>query len=168
MEVNRLDGYIVNAGLCLSQEFKGANRQLARWGRKIGFANDFPDGGQRSSVSMIVFLRLPDSMRVTMLMSVSMFVIVLMRMRMAMFSRIRDCFGANSIDQHFNPGGGDAAAIHTSGAQFGADIQSRNRALQKLKRNAGMDERAQQHVAADSGKALKVGYAHELMKRRPS
>ena len=40
-------------------------------------------------------------------------------------------------------------------------VQRRHSLLQQRSRNSGVHQRAQEHIAADAGKTLKIGYAHK-------
>ena len=54
----------------------------------------------------------------------------------------------------------DAVARNTSNLQAGIDIQRCDCLFEELLRHTGIDQRAQEHVAADAGKTIKVGYTH--------
>src|SRR5579863_1319276 len=54
----------------------------------------------------------------------------------------------------------DAAAIDATNVQPRPDVQLRNCFFQQQLRHAGVDQGAQKHVAAHSGKTIEVGYAH--------
>ena len=43
---------------------------------------------------------------------------------------------------------------------MGADVERRGGFLKQFERDAGIDQRAQQHVAADAGKTLEVANSH--------
>ena len=54
----------------------------------------------------------------------------------------------------------DAVTLNARNLQPGIDIQRRDRLFEELLRHADIDQRAQEHVAADAGKTIKVGYTH--------
>jgi len=55
---------------------------------------------------------------------------------------------------HIQLGGADAAAVHPGNLQAGVDAQGRDRPGEYLRRNSGVQQGAQEHIAADSGKAF--------------
>ena len=58
-------------------------------------------------------------------------------------------------------GGGDAGALHLRRVQRPAvEREAGERRAQVIQREAGVQHRAQQHVAADAGEAVQVGDAH--------
>ena len=58
----------------------------------------------------------------------------------------------------------NSAAHHARYFQLSPNPKRRHGLFQEFRRNSGIHQRAQKHVAADAGKTLKVGYAH----RKPS
>src|SRR5216683_6106628 len=63
-----------------------------------------------------------------------------------------------NVDVHL--GGRDPAAHHSRYFEAGRHMQGCHRLFKQPLRNSGVDQRAHEHVAADAGKAFKVGYAH--------
>jgi hypothetical protein len=58
----------------------------------------------------------------------------------------------------------NSAAQHPRNLQARAYIHSRDCIFEELRRHSGIQQRAQEHVAADAGKTVKVGYAHKSQK----
>src|SRR5215813_2661066 len=59
-----------------------------------------------------------------------------------------------SGNDHVNFGRTDAAAVHTGDFQMRVDAQSLDGLLQQVRRNSGVHQRAQKHIAADPGEAF--------------
>jgi hypothetical protein len=55
---------------------------------------------------------------------------------------------------HVNFGGADAATVYTGDLQARVYAQSFHGLTKQLRRNSGIDQRTEEHVAADSGKAF--------------
>jgi hypothetical protein len=64
--------------------------------------------------------------------------------------------------EHIHLGSGDSAAAHLAHLEARTDIQRRSRLGQCLERDAGVHKGAQQHVAADAGKAFQISNAHRF------
>src|SRR6185437_14929224 len=60
-------------------------------------------------------------------------------------------------------GGANAAAVHPGNLQPGAYPQRLDGLLQQLSGHTRVQQRAQKHVAADAGEAVKVGNAHSYL-----
>src|SRR5579871_2265917 len=56
-----------------------------------------------------------------------------------------------ALDDDVNFGGSNTTPVHARNFQLGAYIQRRNRLFQNFRRNSGIDQRAEKHVAADAG-----------------
>jgi hypothetical protein len=65
--------------------------------------------------------------------------------------------------QHVHLGRRQSAAHHRACFQARAHAQRGCRLRHSLKRDTGIDQRAQQHIAADAGKALKVSNSHRVV-----
>jgi len=61
---------------------------------------------------------------------------------------------------NINLSGADSAAQHAPHLDARPHIERRDRVFQHARRYAGIDQRAQKHVAAYAGKTVEVGYAH--------
>ena len=62
--------------------------------------------------------------------------------------------------------GGDAGALHALGAERpAADAEAGDLAGDRVDVGAGVDEGAEQHVAADAGEAVQVGDARHFVDR---
>src|SRR5215470_12518726 len=55
----------------------------------------------------------------------------------------------------------DATPVHSRNFQLRADIQRRDRVLENFRWHSGTNQRAQEHVAADSGEAVEMGNTHK-------
>ena len=100
-----------------------------------------------------------------MLVGVRVLVSVVMRMRMCVAVLMRMGmfmgFGRGSfMCEHIDFGGCQPATDHLARCDARADIQGRCRFGKYRNRNAGIDHGAEQHVAADAGKAVQVGNTH--------
>jgi hypothetical protein len=58
-------------------------------------------------------------------------------------------------------GSHDAATADPRNLKSRSNIQRRDCILEQLRRNSGIQQGAQKHVAANAGKAVEVGYAHK-------
>ncbi len=56
--------------------------------------------------------------------------------------------------------GGDTRSAHRRKFQRSADVQVGDCPLQQLERNSGVEQRTQEHVAADAGETIEIGNAH--------
>src|ERR1700675_3960052 len=65
-----------------------------------------------------------------------------------------------AADQHVHLGGADARALDARNLQPRSDLELGHGLPQDLGGDAGVDLSAEEHVAADSGKAVQVGDAH--------
>src|SRR5436190_21538931 len=66
-----------------------------------------------------------------------------------------------SVRYHVNLGSSDPAAVHTRNFQPRTNIQGGDGVLEKLCRHSRIHQRAQKHVTADAGEAIKISNAHE-------
>jgi len=78
----------------------------------------------------------------------------------------RKIFFAVRVDVHL--GGGNAAPHCALDLQPGADVECGDCVFEKLGRHSSVYQRAEKHVAADAGKTVEVGYAHNENRRRSS
>jgi hypothetical protein len=62
--------------------------------------------------------------------------------------------------EHVDFGAGDAAAVDLLNPQAGADAERDGGVVEHLRRYSGIDQRSQEHVAGDSGEAIKIGNTH--------
>src|SRR5437870_11769552 len=65
-----------------------------------------------------------------------------------------------SVPNHLNLGCADAATSYPQDFQMRAYVEGGDGFLEKLGRDSGVHQRGEEHVAADSGKAVEVGDAH--------
>ena len=56
----------------------------------------------------------------------------------------------------------NSAPHYTRNFQSRAYVERRDCFFQKLRSHSGIQQRAQEHVAADAGKTVEVGYAHKV------
>ena len=95
---------------------------------------------------MHVGMRVPVLVPVLVRMIVSMSVLVCVDMFRGL--------GRSIPDQHIHLGGADAAAVHLRDLDPGAETERVRGFLKQRRRHAGIEQGAQQHVAADAGKAV--------------
>ena len=67
-------------------------------------------------------------------------------------------FFAINPDVHL--GSGDPAAGNARNFELCAYSERRNCVLQQLRRHSGVDKRAEEHIAADTGETLEISDAH--------
>jgi hypothetical protein len=70
-----------------------------------------------------------------------------------------------AVGVYIDFGRGNSAAQHPRNLQPRADVERGDCVFQKLWRHSGIHQRAQKHVAADAGKTVEVGYAHDQKNR---
>ena len=124
------------------QQFKGPEGCLLRRLRKFRARN------QRANLRPVPAVRVPVRMHVVMMMLV-----------------VSGTLHRNPMFQHVNLGGPNPAAIHRMNPQLRPDLQRRSRLMQNLRRHTRFDQRAQQHVSGDSGKALNLANFHKILNR---
>src|SRR5271166_3360421 len=64
------------------------------------------------------------------------------------------------IDQHINLCGGNPRAVNPRPLQRNPQIERCHRSLEQFKRNSGVHQRAEEHIAADTGKSVQIRYSH--------
>ena len=112
-----------------------------------------------AGMGVIVVVRMPVRI-VFMVMGMAMLVIVLMRLgiRMRCFRFLRPEFFPRQLlfagSDHVELGCTDAAAVHARNLQARIHAQGFDGAGKDLRRNSGVQQGAQEHIAADSGKAF--------------
>jgi hypothetical protein len=99
---------------------------------------------------MAVLVRVFVIVAMMMLMVVGMVVLMLRLLCPELFSRQLFLSG----NDHVNFGCADAAPVHAGDFQMRIHAQSPNGALQELRRNSGVHQGAEKHVAADPGEAF--------------
>src|SRR5882724_13390055 len=174
MELDLLYVGIVYFGFRRSQSFKNPDRAVLRRLADACGANDLADFFQpamRMRMARLMFMRVlvgvavPVRVGVGIRRAMAMLVIVaarlLLRMGMAMFCGFRFLFPELFPRQlfftggdHIKLGGTDAAAVHAGNFQTRVHAQGGYGLGEDLRRNSGVKQGAQKHIAADTGKAL--------------
>jgi hypothetical protein len=97
---------------------------------------------------------------------VPMFVVVVpimglvVRMRMVVRSVCMFFSGGGLAGKNLDLGRAQTAAHHFARFEFGAHIERARGVGKKIEGNTGIDHCAQQHIAADTGKAVQIAYTH--------
>src|ERR1019366_8820152 len=73
---------------------------------------------------------------------------------------LRDLLRKPVAFKYVNLGSGDAAAVHLADSQGRANAECGGRLVKHLRRNAGVDECGEKHVACDSGEAVEISNTH--------
>ena len=107
-------------------------------------------------VPMIVLVVL--MMAVALFMGVAMFVLVIVGMRVCMTV----CGMGTLPGDHIDLRHGNAAAHDFAGLEARSNVQRCRSLLENFEREATVDHCAEQHVAADSGEAIKVCNLHRM------
>jgi hypothetical protein len=166
---------IVDGGLSLAEELKGAKGERARIDCERRFAQDLADGWQIAPMRMGVAVRVFVIVRVSVIM---MIVIVIMRMGMivrgigfvavmtvqpvgVVAAMIVLRVGIIAADQHACFSRADAAAIYRVEYEGCAEIEGRGGLLEERGRDAGVDQGAEQHVSTEPGKAFEIANTHD-------
>lgn len=87
------------------------------------------------------------------------FLLMLVAMRIVIVMRVIGVFRRNHVDL----GRGDSTTHDFTRFKARAHVQRGRRFSQHVKGDAGVDQRAQQHVAADSRKALEITNPHRFV-----
>jgi competence protein ComGC len=163
MEVNFLGSNPVHFSLSLSEQLKGAQRDLFRPVGHIRAGNQFAN------------LRPMPSMRVPVLrvfMIAVMIMLAVMMMLMVMFVimilAVPGLFRQHAVLEHIHLGCPNSTAIHRVNLQFSPNPQSHSRFLQKLRGHARVNQRAQKHVSRNSREALNLADFHMVICRGPA
>jgi hypothetical protein len=182
--VDFLDLHPVNLALRLSQQLKGSKRQGASVFRERRLPDQLANLRPASSVSVFmvavfvvaVLMRVgcfgaAVGVRVTV--CVPVFVSVFVRVAvglgvsvrmilMVVVVRMTGSFGELSVFEDVDLGGANAAAVHVVDVQFSSYIESFGSSLQEFGGDSGIDERSQEHVSADAGKAFEISDTHRF------
>ena len=73
---------------------------------------------------------------------------------------VRMFFSGSLADENLDLGRAQTAAHHLARFESGAHLECARSVGKKSEGNTGIDHRAQQHVAADSGKAVQITNTH--------
>ena len=118
-------------------------------------------------VAVMVFM----IVRMTVLVQMCMFMLMIMRVRMMVLMRLVRMIAVRSMlldrscrmvfaREHIHFGSGQAASHHLARLEPAAHIQCCRCVRKDAQRYPGIDDSAQQHVAADAGKAIQVANTH--------
>lgn len=86
--------------------------------------------------------------------------IVVVLVRMIMVGMAMGC--ALALGQDIDFGAAEAASHYFAGFEARPNVEARSGALKEFKGDAGVYHGAEEHVAADTGKAVEVSNAHRL------
>lgn len=92
--------------------------------------------------------------------SIGMAVLVRMSMAEGVFVVQLLVFGGFIAGQHVNLRSGDPAAAHFAHLETGANVQGGRSFFKQFEGHACIDECAEQHVAANAGKAFQISNTH--------
>ncbi len=146
----------MDAALCLRQQFKGAQAEVA------GAL------GQVRTHKQLTNLRQAATVLVLMVVSwVLMFMaVVMVMMMMVVLVLYRSGIGCGlmqlAVDHDIDLGGLNPAPAYPGDPQFRARSQRSRCSLQQFYGSAGVYQRAHEHIAADASKTLQVTDAHRL------
>ena len=111
---------------------------------------------------MRVLMRMNRAIRVRMFVAVIgvRYVFVLMIVAVGVFMPARLAGLLIRVDDDVNLRSRDSAASHLAHFEARTHVQGRSGLLEQGERNAGVHQRAEQHVAADAGEAIEIGNSH--------
>jgi hypothetical protein len=119
-------------------------------------------------VRMLMFVLMPGRihmrMRMRVLVRMLVLVAVLVRVFVPVFvslGRRTGCLGRLLPLKYMHLGRRDAAAIHLLNPQGGIKRQRRHGILKSARRDADIEQGAQEHVSGDTGKTIKIDSMHE-------
>ena len=93
-------------------------------------------------------------------MLVAVIMIVRVRMVVPVIVMIVRGFGGLAVFEYVDLGGADAAAVYVVNVQLGPYVEGFGGLLQKAGGDSGIEERSQEHVSADAGKAFEISDTH--------
>jgi hypothetical protein len=105
--------------------------------------------------------------------AIRMRVFVSVRMRVQM--RVRVVLAAkdfvarhvlNAVHDDVDLGGGDSGALDTGDLDFGSEVQFADGVTEEFRGDSGVDEGAEEHIAADAGETIEVSDPHRRPLRR--
>ena len=173
MEMHALHGSIVNLRFRPSQCLENSDGSLSCGLRDRGRRNDLPNLRQPATMRMGVWMFVRDRVfvreratrpRFCVLMRMLAFMMVMLMMTVAMLMLIvssrlpfpillpRQILLPVDVNIHLR--GRNPAAYHTRNFQPRSDTECRHGFFQQPRRNSGIHQRAQKHVAAHAGKTL--------------
>lgn len=79
---------------------------------------------------------------------------VIVLVNVARFTVCMIVFGCHAVDDDIDLGASETAATHGARVEARTNIERRGRLFKQGKGDARIDERAKQHVAADTGEAF--------------
>jgi hypothetical protein len=71
------------------------------------------------------------------------------------------CVGVMAADEYAGLARGDAAAVYGIKDKGCAEVERRGGLLKQCRRDAGVDQGAEQHVSAEAGEAFEITNAHD-------
>ena len=166
MEMNARNIGVVDLSLRSPQRFKNSKGSLLSGFADRSLGNDLPDLLQPSlmgmgmpmtvlmlfmRVLMLIVMRMAMSFTGVVLVFVSVIMMVVVTVLLQKFFARKLLLPAN---QDIELNRADAAALHPRYFQAGLHAQCRYRPGEQLRRHAGIQQRAQKHIAADPGEAL--------------
>ncbi len=166
VEVHLLDGHLMDRGLRLGETLEHLLRAIASGRRERRAVDQLEDLRQAPMFMRRGIVRVV--MNVIMRMSVGLGMTVVVRvsvvLRMAIGVRVT-VLPVVGVDREFR--GGDPGSQHAIGVDvYTGKGQAAERSLQVAERQPGVEERAERHVAGNTGKAIEVENAwHFLLSR---
>ena len=155
--MDRFDRDLMNFRLRLSQQREGAQGQFFHRLGKLRVSDQMTDGRKGEHLVVMAVMRM--GMRVPVLMRmIVMLMLMVMRVRMTVSMRN---FGGLSLHQDVDLYRVDAAAIHFLDLQCSPEVQLSQCGFEQIDRHACLHKSAEEHVAADSGKGIKISESHE-------
>jgi hypothetical protein len=175
MEVNLLGRNAVDATLCLRQQGKGAQAEVAGALGQVCTLKELTNLRQAATVLMFMLMVVSWVVMVMLMMAVVMVLlpmaVVMVMLMMAVLVLYRPGIGWGlmqfAVDHDIDLGGLNPAPVCPGDPQFRAWSQRSRGPLQQFYGSAGIYQRAHEHIAADTGKALQVADAHSLAHPRP-
>ncbi len=175
VELHLLDGRGVN--FCLSRPERLKDRDRCLLGRIADrrLTDDLANLRQPAAVRVLIWRgrprpRIVGPGRAQVVMMILVVMIVMMTVLAFMLLLLRPVHFTRhvllAIDPNVNLRCRNAATYNTGDLQVRAYVQRRHGIFEYLRRNSGVDQRAQEHVSADSGKALKIRNPHKSSPKR--
>ena len=96
----------------------------------------------------------------------TLMLLLLVRMVVVMPVGMRLALRQLAVFKYMDLGAADAAAVYGFDLQTCADIERGRSLLQHIGGHAGIQQRAKEHIAGNSGKAVKIGDSHRWLSGR--
>jgi hypothetical protein len=86
--------------------------------------------------------------------------VIVLVLSLAVVLRLENRLVGTAVDKDIHLGSGDSVPLDAAAGERGIEAEGFSHRLQLVKRDSGVDGRAEEHVAANSGETIEIGNAH--------